>query len=101
MFGVTVRGSLRRYMLSCALMVYMHGVRVDLNPIENIFNITKQALARTAVRDHIERETEAQFAERVQRTLRDVAIMHANRCIESMPKRVQLIANGNGYRSRY
>ena len=73
----------------------------DLNPIENIFNITKQALARTAVRDHIERETEAQFAERVQRTLRDVAMLHADRTIESMPTRVRLIANGNGHRSRY
>ncbi len=73
----------------------------DLNPIENIFNVTKQELCRSAVEGPILRETEDEFAQRVVQTLYASAALHADRTIESMPKRLKLIASSGGHRCAY
>ena len=70
----------------------------DLNPVENAFHLAKEALTQNTPEGHTEAETEEAFAQRVVATLHRVAEAHA---IESMPRRLRLIAASKGHRCAY
>ena len=73
----------------------------DLNPIENIFNVVKDTLEKEAIERNITKETFEEFKTRVLRTLGDVDPGIIDRAIDSMPTRIKLIIQGNGYQTKY
>ena len=73
----------------------------DLNPIENIFNVVKDTLEKEAIERNITKETFEEFKTRVLQTLGDVDPGIIDRAIDSMPTRIKLIIQGNGYRTKY
>jgi hypothetical protein len=64
----------------------------DLNPPENIFNLTKLRLTRDAYQKKIMFETPSQFITRVRDTLDTVVREHGNSTIESMPRRIKEVS---------
>ena len=73
----------------------------DLNPIESIFHIIKKKLLQDALEMKIEREDFEEFSARVKRTLESVPVDAADRTIQSMDKRIDLIVKRKGQRIRY
>ena len=73
----------------------------DLNPIENIFNVVRETLEKEAIKRNITKEIFEKFKTRVLRTLGDVDPAIIDRAIDSMPTRIKLIIQGNGYRTKY
>ena len=73
----------------------------DLNPIENLFHLVKKQL-EFQVRDaHIIRETWQEFKSRVIKTLYNVPVEYVNNIITSMPRRTDVVAKADGYRTKY
>ena len=72
-----------------------------VNPIENIFHLTKQALLKQAVDNNITFESVNQLETKVRKTLESVAALHTNNTIQSMAKRIRMIIKYNGDRSAY
>ena len=72
-----------------------------LNPIENIFNVVKDTSEKEAIERNITKETFEEFKTKVLRTLGDVDPAIIDRAIDSMPTRIKLIIQGNGYRTKY
>ena len=73
----------------------------DINPIENIFNIIKQILQKEALNKNITFETFEQFSRRVADTINTLDERLIDRTIESMSKRIDLIIEKNGARTKY
>ena len=73
----------------------------DLNPIENVFNLTAKILNREAVEKNITHETFIEFSARVKRTLETFPVDTINRTIDSMPRRVNMVLESNGIRIKY
>ena len=75
----------------------------DLNPIENLFNIpvVKRELKRQAIRKHITFETFKEFSERMKSTLYEMNTVLIDNIISSMDKRLQLIIQHKGKRTKY
>ena len=73
----------------------------DLNPIENLFNIVKRELKRQAIRKHITFETFKEFSELVKSTLYAMNTVLIDNIISSMDKRLQLIIQDKGKRTKY
>ena len=73
----------------------------DLNPIENLFHLTKSSLREEAVALVLRSESVAAFEERVVRTLGNMARAHADKTIESMGKRIAEVIRRGGGRSSY
>ena len=73
----------------------------DLNPIENIFNITKNKLHEDALEQYIEFENFQAFCERVKYTIENVPLEVIDKTIASMEKRIDLVIKSKGERSKY
>ena len=68
----------------------------DLNPIENLFHNITRKLRRDALTNNITKETREEFAERVQRTMREYDTGAIDKLIESMPGRIDAVYKGRG-----
>jgi len=84
-----------------ALIMKIPARSPDLNPIENFFNLVKNALRQQAIDDKITHETFEQYSERVTRTLLNYPVTVINKIIDSMPRRVELIIQSEGRRIKY
>ena len=73
----------------------------DLNPIENVFHLVKNRLAREALTMKIERETFQEFKQRVFRCCDDIDTSTIDRTIESLPRRIDAVIKGGGSRTKY
>ena len=73
----------------------------DLNPIENVFKNVKQLLHRQAISDNIEHETFNEFRARVVKTLKEYPVNEINKTIASMNKRIQMVIEKKGDRTKY
>lgn len=56
----------------------------DLNPIENVFNMTSQNLKKDAVSLNITRESYEEFEKRVIKTMKSIPLEYINKLIASM-----------------
>ena len=73
----------------------------DLNPIENLFHLVRKKLKKDAIDNNITKETYNNFSKRVAKTISEFPAETINNLIESMPKRLQLVVNGKGSRTKY
>ena len=73
----------------------------DLNPIENFFNVVKRELRRQAITSHLTSESFQEFAQRVKSTLYSVRREIIDNTIGSMYKRLDLVLNSRGGRTKY
>lgn len=73
----------------------------DLNPIENIFHIVRTQLADDAIKNNIENETFEQFSERARGCMLNFSVAVIDRTIDSMQRRMHILAKNNGERLKY
>ena len=73
----------------------------DLNPIENLFHITKRKLKTDAINNEITRETYMEFVERIKETMLQTSTSVIDNVIRSMNKRIDLIIKKKGERTKY
>ena len=73
----------------------------DLNPIENLFNLVRKALADDAVTKKLEAESWEQFIKRIEETLMGFDQGVIDKTIETMEKRLDLIIKNKGERTKY
>ena len=73
----------------------------DLNPIENIFHLAKRKLRQQAITENINSESYEQFVKRISRTLKSLPVELIDKTIDSMNKRIQLVIDRKGQRTRY
>ena len=73
----------------------------DLNPIENVFNVVKRELRRQAITSHLTSESFQEFAQRVKSTLYSVRREIIDNTIGSMYKRLDLVLDSRGRRTKY
>ena len=73
----------------------------DLNPIENLFGLCKEALMREAVSLGLKRESKANFKQRVMHSLQEVARLHGDKLISSMRNRLLEVVRLRGARTHY
>ena len=73
----------------------------DLNPIENVFKHVSDALREQAITLQIQKETYAEFKDRVISTIQSLPIAMIDNIIGSMPKRLKQILKRKGQRIRY
>ena len=73
----------------------------DLNPIENVFHLIGKQLKKDSIEQKIEKETYTQFCERVKRTVLAFDSSIIDRTIASLPKRIKLVIQGKGHRTKY
>jgi len=81
--------------------VYIPPRSPDLNPIENLFNLTKKKLIDDAIQKRILVEPLAEYKKRIEKTLHFVAKKYADNIISSMPKRCGLVVEAKGARIKY
>ena len=73
----------------------------DMNPIENIFNITKDMSHADALIKNITKENFEEYSKRVKETLHPVPLETINKTIGSMSSRMGMIVKGKGKRIGY
>lgn len=73
----------------------------DLNPIENVFHNIGKILRQDALTNRIEKETFKQFAERAQRICLSYSSDIIDKTIESMPRRINMVIQNKGQRTKY
>ena len=73
----------------------------DLNPIENVFNLAKRELKRQAITLNITSETFQEFKQQVKTTLYSMRSEIVGNIIASMCKRIHLILQNRGRRTKY
>ena len=73
----------------------------DLNPIENVFHNIRRKLNEDALEGKIEHETFEQFCRRVRTTILEYSPEVIDRTIDSMPKRINLVIEKKGIRTKY
>lgn len=73
----------------------------DINPIENIFHLVRKQLQDDALKNKITKESFAAFSERVKLTMENFPVETINKTIISMKKRMELIVQGKGNRTKY
>lgn len=73
----------------------------DLNPIENIFNLTHRKLSKQALQKRIQQESFEDFERRVIQTLFSIPVEIVNKTIASMDKRLREIIKQRGCRIKY
>ena len=74
---------------------------LDLNPVENAFNLVEQKLSSDAVKYSISKESYAKFVERVENTLLSYPIEPIHDIIKSMPQKITQIIQCKGHRFKY
>lgn len=93
-----VRGAIRRLKAKQLQFPPRSG---DLNPIENVFKSVKQLLHKQAIRDNIEYETYDEFKIRVIDTLKHFSVTEIDNTIASMNKRIDMVIDKKGDRTKY
>ena len=73
----------------------------DLNPIQNVFHIVKSNLAMQVRTQGITHEMWQEFKNRVCKTLLNTSVEFVNNLLLSMPKRIDAVISGKGYRTKY
>jgi transposase len=73
----------------------------DLNPIENIFHLVSKKILKDGKTLRIENETFEKFAHRCKKTLEEFPRDVIDRTIESMDKRIQMVIDNKGQRTKY
>lgn len=73
----------------------------DLNPIENLFNMTSQILKKDAIALNIRKESYNEFERRVIKTMKSIPMEYINKLISSMNKRLNLVIKNKGNRIKY
>ena len=73
----------------------------DLNPIENIFKLAGDNLRANAIRFQIRKETFEAFQARVIATIRSIPIETINKTISSMDRRLSLLLQTGGKKTRF
>lgn len=75
----------------------------DLNPIENFFHMVKADLHNDAMHRNITKETLDEFRIRVRNKLFSFNdnLNYINKLISSMPRRLDAVIKGKGYRTKY
>lgn len=73
----------------------------DLNPIENIFHLVRDQLKSDALEKKIEHETYQEFSKRVAETICVFSKEIIDKTIESMPKRIIMVIEKKGARTKY
>ena len=71
-----------------------------MNPIENVFNYTKDKLRQQALRQNITFENIEEFSARVKRTLENMPIWYINKTTSSMDNRISMVIKAGGKRIR-
>ena len=74
---------------------------LDLNPIENMFNVLRKRLEGEVKEKNITHETWDEFVARVKRNIWSMPIDYIDKTIASMPKRIKLVISGKGHRTKY
>ena len=73
----------------------------DMNPIENVFNYTKERLRKQAIDEEIRKETFDEYSLRAKNMLLSTTISYINKTIGSMDKRMTTIIKKRGLRIKY
>ena len=73
----------------------------DLNPIKNIFHLVRVALRKDALERNINNETIDDFEARIKYQLKNVSLEALNKTISTTEKRLRIIKNNKGYRTKY
>lgn len=73
----------------------------DLNPIENMFNCIREEARIEAVKKNISFETFDDFSARVKRTMLNYSKDKIDKTIDSMDKRINMVIESEGYRTKY
>ena len=73
----------------------------DRNPIENSFNIVCNKLEEGALINNITRENFEKFPTRVKETIKAFPIEIIDKIIESINRRMKMVVNGKGKRTKY
>ena len=73
----------------------------DLNPIENVFHIVKSNLDMQVRTQGITHETWEEFKDRVCKTLLNTSVEFVSNLLLTMPKRIDAVISGKGYRTKY
>lgn len=73
----------------------------DINVIENLFNDSKQQLAKQALQQNITEESRTQFASRIEEMLASYSVNRVNKLVDSLPNRMKLLVQKDGIRLRY
>ena len=73
----------------------------DMNPIENVFNYTKDKLHQQALEENITFENIEELSVRVKHTLEIMPIWYINKTISSMDNRISMVIKAGGKRIRY
>ena len=73
----------------------------DLNPIENLFNLSKRRLRKEAILFGITHESYEEFVSRVKRMLLATSVDVIDNIIGSMDKRIGMVIKAKGQRIKY
>ena len=73
----------------------------DINPIENFFHLVRNKLRTDAYELEIKKESYAEFAKRVARTMKEFPTDVIDRTIDSMNRRLRMIISKRGDRTKY
>ena len=84
-----------------AELVKLPSKSPDIHIIENVFNIVREDLRSEVLQKQIERETFAQFKERVRNLILRVPVVKINNLILSMESRLKEVIERKGQRLRY
>lgn len=93
-----VRGALRRVKAKQLEFPPRSG---DLNPIENVFKNAKALLHKQAINENIQYETYDEFKWRVINTLKAFSVTQIDKTIASMNKRIDMVIQKKGDRTKY
>lgn len=73
----------------------------DLNPIENVFHLASKKIVKDGKTLRIESETFEQFSRRCAKTLKEFPQDIIDKTIHSMDKRIQMVIDNHGQRTKY
>ena len=73
----------------------------DLNPIENFFHLVSNALSAEVINRRIEKETFEEYSLRVKNCIMNFPVSEVDKIIETMEKRVKLVIQAKGQRTKY
>ena len=74
---------------------------LDLNPVENPFNLAEKKISNDAVKHSISKETYEKFVERVGNTLLSYSLESTDNIMKSMPKRILQKIQSKDHRLKY